>query len=374
MTEFINSRYIGTHATIEQLHTPALLIDIQKMNTNSALMEQRCRDQGIVLRPHAKSHRSVAIARRQIRDGAIGICTATLGEAEVMLAGGIHNTLITSPIVKQIDIERMMRLSDDAKQVILVVDSLENAQDLEKAFSKGGRTLDVLLDLDPGIHRTGILPGSKALEIAQYLVNSNQLSFRGVQMYAGNLMHIRSFEERKERSQAKLKELSDFCDLLAKHNIECEIRTGGGTGTFNIDPEVGILTDLQAGSYLFMDRQYCEIDGLPFEPSLFVASTVMSANTPGIATIDAGLKSFATDDDVPLLHSGLEIEAKFFFMGDEHGALRFDSQNGRIKVGTVVQLLTPHCDPTFNLYDCVHIMSNGILTDILPIDARGHSY
>ena len=374
MPEFINSRFSNRQISIDQLHTPALLIDQRKLFANFALMHHHCRSQNIKLRPHTKTHKSVAIAKQQIREGAIGICTATLGEAEVMSEGGIKNILITSPVVKPIDVERLVRLSLRTEELMVVVDSFENASDLEATSSTSGTALSVLLDLDPGMHRTGIAPGPRALELAHYLINCSFLNLRGVQMYAGNLMHVTSFEERRARSQAKLRELGDFCELLEKHNIECEIRTGGGTGTFNIDPELGILTDLQAGSYPFMDRQYCEVEGLPFEPSLFVATTVISSNHPGLATTDAGLKSFATDDDVPLVHSGLDHDAEFFFMGDEHGGLRFSPEYDPIAVGTVVQMLTPHCDPTFNLYDCVHIVADGKLLDIYAIEARGCSY
>ena len=374
MVESINSHLIGTQSALARLHTPALIIDSTKMNANSELMREHCQRQGISLRPHTKTHKSVAIAKKQMQDGAIGICTAKLGEAEVMVEGGIPSVLITSPVAKLIDIERVVRLTAKAEELIVVVDNIENVRALEETFSAAQQTLDVLVDLDSGMHRTGVYPDQQALEIAQYLVNSSHLQFLGVQMYAGNLMHVRSYEERHVRSLEKMQELRDFCELLAKHRIECSIRTGGGTGTFNIDPQAGILTDLQAGSYLFMDRQYCAVEGLPFEPSLFVASTVISANTPGIATVDAGLKSFATDDEVPLLHAGLEFDVDYVFMGDEHGGLVFDGGNETIPLGTVVQLLTPHCDPTFNLYDCAHLIEDGTLIQIVLIDARGRSY
>jgi D-serine deaminase-like pyridoxal phosphate-dependent protein len=226
--------------------------------------------------------------------------------------------------------------------------------------------------------RTGVRPGEDAALLVKMVARDPAFAFRGLQCYAGNLQHLESGNERREKSLAALGELSEFCRRLRNEGISPVILTGGGTGTFGIDPDAGILTELQVGSYIFMDGQYNDVweksgAPVPFETALFVQTTVISANRDGMATTDAGFKAFATDAGAPRIVSGAPPGARYFFSGDEHGGVRYESGSGRLKPGDVVTCAVPHCDPTVNLYDCYHLIRGGQLEAIWPIEARGRS-
>ena len=200
----------------------------------------------------------------------------------------------------------------------------------------------------------------------------------GLQGYAGQLQHVPEFPDRRTQSLAALKLLGETRDLLVANGLPCPIVSGGGTGTYNIDAEARVFTELQAGSYIFMDKQYCEVKianaaPLPFESSLFVQTTVISANMPGLATTDAGLKSFATEAGSPVIHSGAPEGANYFFFGDEQGGIMLGGADKRLEPGSIVNCTAPHCDPTVNLYDAYHVVDGDRLVDIWPIEGRGRS-
>ncbi len=376
-----NAHMLGQQGAARALNTPALVLDLDAFERNLTRMMDHCRSAGIGLRAHAKTHKSVEIARRQIEAGAVGICVAKLGEAEVMGQGGIQSVLITSPVVKEDGIRRLMILNDTINDLMVTVDNMANAQALARASSPdagGRRPLKVIVDLDIGLHRTGIAPGEGAAELVEFVAASPGLKFMGLQAYAGHLMHVENYEERREKSLAAMKMLGDMRDMLRDRSISCEVLTGGGTGTWDIDPEAGVLTDLQAGSYLFMDTEYNAVaqkDGPKqvFEISLTIQTTVVSANTPGIATTDAGIKSMATDQKAFAIASGAPDGTAYFLFGDEQGGLAFADADNGLAPGSVLHLETPHCDPTVNLYDCYHVIKDGTLVDIWPVDTRGRS-
>lgn len=374
MSEPINADLIGQAGSAAELQTPALVLDLDRFEANLATMTKHCTQAGIGLRPHSKTHKCIEIAKRQLAAGAVGICCAKLGEAEVMIAGGVGQVLLTSPVVAPRGIARLMAANAQAEDLLVVVDNPANARALAAASEQAGKAQSVLLDLDPGLHRTGIEPGPAAIALAQQLVASPHLTFRGLQMYAGNLMHVHDFEERKSRCLAVMASLVAFRAELEALDIHCEIVSGGGTGSFDIDPAAGVLNELQAGSYLFMDRQYNAIapqhNSHPFFTSLFVQSRVVSCNRKGLATTDAGLKAFATDDEAPQIYEGGPQEAGYFFFGDEQGGLRWRSDE-TVQLGDWIRAVTPHCDPTINLYDHLHVIQGERLVDIWTIDARG---
>lgn len=376
-----NAHMLGQQGSARALNTPALVLDLDAFERNLTRMMDHCKASGLGLRPHAKTHKSVEIARRQLAAGAVGICVAKLGEAEVMGEGGIESVLITSPVVKEDGIRRLMDLNGRISDLIVTVDSLDNAEALARAASPeqgGSRPLKVIVDLDVGLHRTGIAPGEGAAELAEFVAASPGLKFMGLQAYAGHLMHVEDYAERREKSLDAMKQLGDMRDMLRERSISCEILTGGGTGSWDIDPEAGILTDLQAGSYLFMDTEYNAVHQKngpeqAFETSLTIQTTVVSANTPGIATTDAGIKSMATDQKTIAIASGTPDGTAYFLFGDEQGGLMFPDAETRLAPGSVLNLETPHCDPTVNLYDCYHVVKDGTLVDIWPVSTRGRS-
>ncbi|MEQ8949451.1 DSD1 family PLP-dependent enzyme [Parvibaculum sp.] len=367
----------GQPGSRAMIPTPALVLDLDAFERNVARMAEHCKVNGLCLRPHSKTHKSVTIAKAQVAAGALGVCCAKLGEAEAMAAGGIESILITSPVVTAQGIERLVALNAKLPDLMVVVDNPENARALAAAAAEEKRTLKVLVDLDVGLHRTGIRPGADATDLAELLDAAEFLELRGLQAYAGHLMHIHDFAERREKSLAAMKALGEQRDALRAKGMCCDIVSGGGTGSYNIDPEAQVLTELQGGSYIFMDKQYNDVAlgngaSFPFETSLFVQMSVVSNNTKNLATTDAGFKSFSTDAEPPVLFSGAPEGAGYFFFGDEQGGILLPD-GAQLPLGSVLTAMTPHCDPTVNLYDAYHVVRGDVLVDIWPIEARGRS-
>ena len=375
-TRALHAPLIGQQGSREALNTPVLVIDRDALERNIARMAEFARGKSVALRPHAKTHKSADIARMQVAAGAIGICCAKLGEAEALAAeGGIENILITSPVVSPPAIARLVELRKNRPGLMVVVDHPDNAAALAAA-SPAEYPLDVLIDIDPGIGRTGVASAEAAVALASTIGTLPQLRLRGVQCYCGIQQHIESFAERKAAIEERTAYLSTIIDALTAAGAAPEIVSGGGTGTHRIDAEIGVFTELQVGSYVFMDRQYAECDlagdgEQAFETALFVDARAVSINTPGLATIDAGFKAFATDGGVPVVTSGAPEGAVYIFMGDEHGGIL--SPDFAPRLADRVTLQVPHCDPTVNLYSDYHLVRGDTLIDIWPVTARGAS-
>jgi 3-hydroxy-D-aspartate aldolase len=373
----LNASLIGQPGGRPRLQTPALVIDLDVFERNLERMAAHARKHGIALRPHAKTHKSVEIAKRQIALGALGICAAKLGEAEALADGGIENILVTSPIVSEAGVARVIALNARITDLMIVCDNGDVACKLDMAARATGKKLKVLVDIDPGLGRTGIRP-DKAQPLVSFVAHAEGLSYAGLQCYAGQVQHLESPNERREKSLAAMKELSELRDALKRDGLAPKIISGGGTGTFDIDPDAAVLTELQVGSYVFMDRQYNDVwekpgERPPFETSLFVQTTVISANRNGLATTDAGYKAFATDAGPPQIASGAPEGASYFFFGDEQGGIITPRESAGLAVGNTVICVVPHCDPTVNLYDVYHAVRGDVLDAIWPIEGRGKS-
>ncbi|HAH09447.1 MAG TPA: threonine aldolase [Alphaproteobacteria bacterium] len=373
-----NAHLVGQADARAHLSTPALVLEKAAFEANVRAMAAFAADRGVKLRPHAKTHKSAEIARLQLGAGAIGICVAKLGEAEALHAAGIGPLLITSPIVSRPQLDRLARLHQDASDLLVVADSVDGAQGLADAAAGAAHPLNVLIDLDIGLHRTGIAPGPAALGLITFVMRHPALRFRGLQAYGGHLQHINDFAERRSKGLRALEPVAALRDQVAAKGIACEIISGSGTGTFAIDVEAQLFTELQVGSYVFMDREYNDVETGPqnrvdLQTSLFVETSVISANHPGIATTDAGLKSFATEAGPPPIHSGAPEGAKYFFFGDEQGGVLFAQPEHALKPGSRLRCVTPHCDPTVNLYSHYHVMDGDRLVSLWPVDARGRS-
>src|SRR5215468_7128590 len=377
-----NEPLIGKPGSRALLDTPALCVDLDAMERNIALMAEFCRDKRIALRPHAKTHKSVKIAERQIAAGAIGLCCATIGEAEVMVAGGIKGVHVTSPQVTPSKIARVAALNLAATDGFsVVVDHPQNLADLAAAVSASGKMLDVLVDFSAGHHRTGAATQEDAVILAQAVQDAVGLRLAGLQSYSGNLQHIADRAERQEKARQRLAVLAGLVGKLRAAGLAVPIVTGSGTGTHDFDAEANVFTELQAGSYVFMDVEYIRAlrDGrnaLPFETSLFVQTAVVSvasAKVPGgYVTTDAGLKCFATEGPQPEVMSGGPPGATYAYAGDEHGRLFFARETDPgPALGERIELVTPHCDPTVNLHDFYHLVRGDTVVDIWPVDARG---
>jgi len=376
----VNAPLIGVPGGRHLLDTPALLIDLPAMTRNIERMAAFAKARGINLRPHVKTHKSVEIARRQVAAGAIGVSCVTLGEAEVMVQGGIPGVLITSPAVTPSKISRLIKLAQRARpgDVMVVVDNPQNLADLARAASELTHPLDVLVDYGAGYNRTGAATQAKMLELAALVAAEPRLRLRGLQSYAGNLQHIVSREERSTAAAGLRETVADIVAAAKRQGLHFDIVTGAGTGTHDLDSQENAFTELQAGSYVFMDAEYTQVlanDGQPspFEVSLFVQTAVVSTNATGWVTVDGGTKCFSTDSGVPLVAKGADAASRYAFFGDEHGKLipPQGSQAQRPALGARVEFVTPHCDPTVNLHDAYHVVEGGTLVAIWPVDARG---
>jgi 3-hydroxy-D-aspartate aldolase len=367
---------LGQAGSRTNLNTPVLVLDRAALTRNISRMAEFAASKGVALRPHAKTHKSADIARMQLAAGAAGICCAKLGEAEVLAEHDIGDILITSPVVPAPAIRRLVTLNARIPHLKVVVDSPANVAELSAAM--GDAKLEIIIDIDPGIHRTGVASADTAAQLLRRIRDTPNLVYKGVQYYCGLQQHITTFDARRAATIERTQYLESIVSRLAAERGTPEILTGGGTGTHRIDAELGVLNEWQVGSYVFMDHQYAECDlggqsSQPFEYALFVESRVVSANTIGLATIDAGFKSLSTDGGTPDLISGAPHTTGFLFMGDEHGAI-FDAEGKHgWQINALVRLAVPHCDPTVNLYDYYHVVDDETLVDIWPVTARGRS-
>lgn len=372
--EPLNAALVGRQGGRRDMATPALVVDLDALDRNIAAMARFAGKAKLSLRPHAKTHKCATLARRQIAAGALGVCCAKLGEAEALADAGIGGILITSPVVGVMGVERLAGLAGRCKGLMAAVD---NPEAVDALIAKGAR-LDLVVDIDPGIHRTGVADADAAVALARKIDEAPNLSFAGVQFYCGMQQHIEDFAGRREAIEERTAYLRDVIARLTEAGLTPRIVTGGGTGTHRIDAAIGVFTELQVGSYVFMDRQYndCDLTGegeAPFETSLMVDARVISASHPFMATVDAGFKAFATEAGSPPVLSGAAEGAKYHFMGDEHGCIVPPAGAAPPNLGEIVTFAAPHCDPTVNLYDCYHLVRGDTLVEIWPIEARGRS-
>ncbi|MGH6930977.1 MAG: DSD1 family PLP-dependent enzyme [Dongiaceae bacterium] len=370
-----NQSLIGSRDFANRLATPALLVDLDALERNIREMTSLAARFGRQQRPHVKAHKSSLIGRRQLDAGAVGLCCATIREAEAMAAAGLSGLLITAPVVTPSSVARLAQVRAQIDALMVVVES-DMAIDALTACMKTDRPVDVLIDIDMGMGRTGLTEPSEAVRLANRVVKAPQLRYRGIQAYYGHLQHVPTLAERHAKVTEQWRRLSGFIDALQAVGLKPDIVSGGGTGTHHLDLEFGPFTEIQPGSYIFMDKQYGAIElapgGSPFETALTVAARVVSVVQPDRVIIDAGFKAMATDAGPPLIASGVGSEATYQFFGDEHGALRFADHAGRPRLGDLIRLVSPHCDPTVNLHNQLHVVQGGCLVDVWPIEARGY--
>src|SRR5665213_461441 len=272
----LHQHLIGRQGSRRDLNTPALIVDGDALARNIAAMAAFAARAGVKLRPHAKTHKSVQIAARQIAAGAVGVCCAKLGEAEALAAGGVENILITSPVVGAAGVERLADLASRSPGLMAAVDH----PDAVYAIVASGASLTLLVDIDPGIHRTGVADADAAVALARRIADAPSLTFGGVQFYCGSQQHIEAFEGRREAIAERTAYLSSIIDRLTAEGLAPAIISGGGTGSHAIDLALRVFTELQIGSYVFMDRQYgdCDLSGdgaARFETALMIDARVI---------------------------------------------------------------------------------------------------
>jgi len=363
---------------VGELPTPALVLNLPAFEKNLEKMAEFVELNGKAIRPHAKTHKCPLVAQKQIERGAVGICVAKVSEALCMAIAGANSILITSPITTNLKAQVLNQVASYGSEVLIVLDGEKGLSTLKKEIGLD-RVLGVVVDVDIEMGRTGVRELETILRIIAEIELDDRFVFKGVQHYSGHLMHISSYAERREKSLLMWDKVSEILQSLESRNIDCEIVTGGGTGTYDIDVEVERLTDLQVGSYVFMDQEYRLIGSRQheffedFDVSLTVACSTISQPRSGAITVDGGYKSFASETVEPV---ALDIPgSRFKFAGDEHGVLLLQKGEQEVELGTVHQFITPHCDPTVNLHDNYWVQKeDGLIHSFWPITSRGCSW
>ena len=355
---------------LESIDTPALLVDLDVFEQNIRACFAALEGKKVTVRPHLKTGKSSIIAHKLLGAGAVGICVAKLGEAEVMAAAGIEDILITTELVGERKLERLVKLLENHKRIKLVIDNLEAATALNSALEKAGLMVEVLIDVNVGQNRCGIEP-QDALPLALELQKLEQLKLIGVQGYEGHLQHDRSLEHRRETCLiTAMNKLGDVVSELEHHGFEMRIVSTGGTGTYTFCAEHPRVTEVQPGSFIFMDTDYLATPGLPFQSALSVLTTVISLRGDARAIVDAGFKSLSTDSGFaqPKNLAGWAYSPA----GDEHGLLeQTDPNASSLKIGDRIELIPSHIDTTVNLHDWYHPHRNGLLEPAWRIETRG---
>lgn len=360
---------------IEELPTPALVINLPLLSANMDKMAKFVGKQNKGIRPHAKTHKCPIICKMQMEKGAVGVCVAKVSEALCMAAAGVESMLLTSPIVTKAKAMVLDEVCERSKNLSVVVDSLAGLNALKENLSYE-RSIGLLVDFDVEMGRTGTREIETILSILDGIESDERFFFQGLQHYAGHLMHIPSYESRKEKSLRSWGAVTQVLTKLEARGVKCCTVTGGGTGTYDIDSDVQCITDLQVGSYIFMDEEYRLIGAREseffedFDVSLTMACTAISQPRPGAITMDGGYKSFASETVEPV---AIDLPgARFKFAGDEHGVLLLKPGEQELSLGNVVQFVTPHCDPTVNLHDVYWVQQeDGLIHSWWPVSARG---
>ncbi len=373
----LNAHLIGVPGSRQRLSTPALVLDLDILEANIQTMLDWTKAHNLRLRPHAKTHKSVAIAKLLVEAGAVGACCATLGEAEALGRAGVPGVLITSPVVQQAKVDRLVALNAVATDLAVVADDPANVAMLAAATAgEGAKPLTVFVDIDVGSKRTGVPSAQQATALALEIAAAPGLRFGGIQGYAGYLQHIVDFDLRKSGAEQVAQQMRQVEAALKAAGVAPPLMTGGGTGTHALEADADALGELQAGSFTVMDVDYDRVtlraDGSrPFKDALFIATSVVSAQHEGFVTTDGGLKSFATDGFPPTIARGAPAGSTYGWSGDEHGRVSLPEGAAPLSIGAMLECVTPHCDPTVNLHDCYHVCRGDTLVDIWPVDARG---
>ncbi len=360
-----------------ELDTPALCVDLDKMDQNMTTMRKKLAATGVASRPHAKTHKCPAIAKLQLAAGSIGVCTAKISEAEALFANGVEKILMTTCNVSPGKIRRAMKIRKANRSFVQAVDNPRNAQDLSDAAREAGIVADVVVDVAVGT-RSGVPPDDRALALAQLLDKLPSLKLRGMISYDGGAQHIKGFRKRAEESLKRYEPSLRTFEAMKRSGLNTEIFSGGGTGTYNIMTKVPGFTDLQVGSYIFMDCQYLEIGGeenedlyTDFAPSLTVMTTVLNNYFPNRLTTDAGQKALTLNQPGPIVIG--EKGFRYSAGSDEFGSIQYETSSKAYTVGDKLELIVPHCDPAVNEYDQIYGTRKDRVEVVWPISARGHS-
>lgn len=357
--------------SIREIDTPALILDLDAFERNLAKMQQSLSGSPVRLRPHAKSHKCPEIATRQIALGAVGICCQKVSEAACFVDHGIQDILVTNQVVGSTKLHHLMALARRARIGVLV-DHPEQVMALSAAATTYDANLDVYVEVDVGAGRCGVAPGEETALLAQAIHMAPDLNFAGLQCYHGTAQHLRTPEQRVAAIRHASNVAQQSRAAIETLGIKVPIITGAGTGSFTHERDSGVFNEIQAGSYIFMDRDYADNqrghDDPVFEHALFVLTAVMSINQPGKVVVDAGLKASSVDSGMPGVWQ--KPGYQYTKASDEHGVVTLPPGE-RLSLCEQLWLIPGHCDPTVNLYDELICVRDGKVEAIWPIAGRG---
>lgn len=364
---------------LDSLDTPSMIVDLDLMEANIKKLMDRLLPTGVNIRPHLKTTKSAVLAKKLVAAGAKGGCVAKLSEAEVIAAAGFDDLLITCEVIGPVKVRRLVELLKKHPKIRIVVDSAVGATAINDALAKDGsfaesEPISVLIDLDVGLHRAGVSPGEPALALAKHVATLKQLKLIGVQGYEGHLQHLHDFADRKAQCLESMKTLTETAEALRAAGHDIQVVTTGGTGTAEFCVTVPGVTEVQPGSFIFMDTDYRNAVGNFYSNSLTILSTVLSdqGKRDGVryVTTDAGLKSLTTDSG---LAECKDSRYEYGVLGDEHGSLSWkdDGNTPALAVGDRMEMIPSHIDPTINLFDFYYAHRNGVIEDVWRVDSRG---
>lgn len=362
--------------TLEEVSTPALLIELDAFERNVRRMGDFVRQSGVRHRAHAKTHKSADIARYQLDyGGACGICCQKVAEAEALMAAGINDVLVSNEVVDPGKIDRLAQLAKTGR-VLVCVDNIENVDDLSRAAIRHDSIIECLVEIDCGAGRCGVTPGEAAVTLAREIDDAEGLVFSGLQAYQGAAQHVRDYRERKAKIDISLALARDTVERLSNAGLTCDIVGGAGTGSYYFEASSHVYNELQCGSYIFMDADYQRIEnetGAPiseFENSLFIYTSVMSNVAPGRAVCDAGLKAQSVDSGLPVVFGRDDVE--YIQCSDEHGVI--SDPHDVLELNEKLKLIPGHCDPTCNVYDWFVGIRDERVECLWPVTARGMAF
>ncbi|WP_108859332.1 3-hydroxy-D-aspartate aldolase BhcC [Ruegeria sp. Alg231-54] len=362
-----------------EIQTPCLILDLDALERNIKKMGDYAKAHGMRHRVHGKMHKSVDVAKLQEQlGGAVGVCCQKVSEAEVFARGGIKDVLVSNQVRDPAKIDRLAQLPKLGARTIVCVDDIDNVADLSKAAVDHGTELEVFVEIDCGAGRCGVTTTQAVVDIAKAVNAAPNLKFTGIQAYQGAMQHLDTYEARKEKLDTAIAMVKDAVDGLKAEGIDCELVSGGGTGSYYFESNSGVYNELQCGSYAFMDADYGRIldengkriDQGEWENALFILTSVMSHAKTDKAICDAGLKAQSVDSGLPFIFGRDDVE--YLKCSDEHGVI--GDPDGVLKVNDKLRLVPGHCDPTCNVHDWYVGVRDGKVEALWPVSARGKAY
>lgn len=352
---------------IEQLDTPALLIDLDALERNIAAMASDIKMRGSAWRPHSKANKSPAIAHLELAAGAIGIGCAKLGEAEVMAASGIDNIMVPNQVVGPIKARRAAALATRTR-LILAVDSEIQARQLDEAARAVGSHPEAVIEIDTGMNRGGQLPGDDALRLAESIANMQGLKMTGVMTWEGHCMKIADPVEREAAIRASVGQLVDLAEQMRVRGIPIDIVSAGGTGTYLTTASIEGVTEVQAGGGIWGDQMYLNL-GANVEPALTIMAQVVSRPRSDRILTDAGRKTVDPSNLAPIPQNVPPYKEQAF--SAEHGKIILIEPSDTPGVGDRIFYRVGYSDQCNHLHENFYGIRNGVVETVWPVLARG---